>query len=45
MGIGTFIYLGVLYLLKEFTEKDLKFFLNLCHPKEMFKYVKGEFKK
>lgn len=45
IGMGLFIYFGVLYLLKEFKDKDLHFFLDLCHPKEMFKYISKEFKK
>jgi len=42
--IGLAIYLGVLYILKEFNKKDLKFFLNLLQPKEMLNYIKSELK-
>ena len=45
IATGFAVYLGVLALLKEFTKEDFKFFLNLCHPKEMIKYIRGEFKK
>ena len=41
-GIGLMIYLGVLYLLREFTKKDLHFFLDLLHPIEMFRYMGSE---
>jgi O-antigen/teichoic acid export membrane protein len=41
---GLVIYLAVLYILREFTKKDLLFFLDLIHPKEMFKYIKTEIK-
>lgn len=38
-------YLGILYLLKEFTKKDLDFFLDTVNPKEMAGYVKSELKR
>jgi hypothetical protein len=41
---GLIIYLGVLFVLKEFTKKDFEFFLDLLHPKEMFGYIKSELK-
>jgi O-antigen/teichoic acid export membrane protein len=43
-GIGFVIYIGVLYLLREFTKKDLHFFLDLVHPKEMLRYLSSELK-
>jgi len=43
-GFGLGIYLGILYLLKEFNKKDLKFYLDLIHPKEMLKYISSELK-
>jgi O-antigen/teichoic acid export membrane protein len=42
LGLG--IYLLVLYLLKEFKKEDMKFFLDIIHPKKMFGYVKSELK-
>ncbi|PJB21788.1 MAG: flippase, partial [Euryarchaeota archaeon CG_4_9_14_3_um_filter_38_12] len=43
--IGLAAYLGILYLLKEFTKKDLTFFLDTVNPKEMGRYVKSELKR
>jgi len=43
-GIGLVIYLGVLYVLREFTKKDLHFYLDLLHPMKMFLYMRSEFK-
>jgi peptidoglycan biosynthesis protein MviN/MurJ (putative lipid II flippase) len=43
-GIGLAVYLGVLLVLKEFTKKDLHFFLDMIHPKEMLSYIKSELK-
>ncbi|MCX6328045.1 MAG: flippase [Bacteroidia bacterium] len=43
-GLGLVIYLGVLFVLREFTKKDLHFFLDLLHPKEMLSYIKSELK-
>ena len=45
VGMGLFVYFGILYLLKEFTEDDFKFFLDICHPKKMLEYMSGEIKK
>jgi O-antigen/teichoic acid export membrane protein len=42
LGLG--IYLLVLYLLREFKKEDMKFFLDIIHPKKMFGYVKSELK-
>lgn len=41
-GIGLIIYLVILYLLREFTKKDLEFFLELLHPIEMLRYMESE---
>jgi len=43
-GVGLVVYLGILYLLREFTKKDLYFFLDLLHPIEMLRYMKSELK-
>jgi hypothetical protein len=43
--IGLGVYVGILYLLKEFTKEDLNFFLDTVSPKEMAKYVKSELKR
>ncbi|MCK5111907.1 MAG: flippase [Thermoplasmatales archaeon] len=39
-GLG--IYIGVLYLLREFTKEDLHFFLDVLNIKKMFRYIKEE---
>ena len=43
-GVGLAVYLGVLFVLKEFKKQDLIFFLDMLHPKEMLSYVKSELK-
>jgi len=43
-GIGLAIYLGVLFLLKEFNKNDFNFFLDILHPQKMLKYVSTELK-
>lgn len=43
-GIGLAIYLAVLYVLREFSKKDLDFYLELIHPKKMYHYIKSEIK-
>jgi len=43
-GLGLVIYLGVLFLLKEFKKQDLMFFLDILRPKEMYAYLKSELK-
>ncbi|MBE3122245.1 MAG: flippase [Thermoplasmata archaeon] len=43
-GLGLVIYLGVLFVLREFTKKDLHFFLDLLQPKKMLSYIKSELK-
>jgi stage V sporulation protein B len=42
--IGLALYLGILYVLKEFNKKDFDFFFNLIQPKEMMIYIKSELK-
>jgi O-antigen/teichoic acid export membrane protein len=41
-AIGLGIYLGVLYLLREFTKEDFHFFLDTLNIKKMFRYIKEE---
>ena len=41
-GLG--VYLGILFILKEFKKEDLNFFLDILHPKEMLSYIKSELK-
>jgi len=43
-GLGLAIYLGVLFVLKEFEKQDLLFFLDMMHPKKMLGYIKSELK-
>lgn len=43
-AFGLLIYLTILFLLREFNKKDFKFFLDIVHPKQMFSYIKSEFK-
>jgi O-antigen/teichoic acid export membrane protein len=42
--IGLAVYLGVLFLLREFDKKDFKFFLDILHPQKMIKYLSSELK-
>ncbi|MFH1101125.1 MAG: oligosaccharide flippase family protein [Methanobacteriota archaeon] len=39
------IYLGILYLIREFTKDDLHFYLDLIHPKKVLMQVREELKK
>lgn len=41
-GLG--IYIGILFILKEFNKNDLSFFIDILHPKKLFGYVKTELK-
>ena len=41
-GIGLLIYLGVLFILKEFKKDDVNFFLDTINIKKMFRYIKKE---
>lgn len=43
LGLG--IYLFILYLLREYTRKDLDFVLDLLSIKKMWKYMRDEIKK
>jgi O-antigen/teichoic acid export membrane protein len=43
-AIGLAVYLGVLFLLREFNKKDFNFFLDILHPKKMAKYITSELK-
>jgi O-antigen/teichoic acid export membrane protein len=43
-GFGLLIYLGVLYLLKEFKKQEFLFFWDIINPKKMVSYVKSELK-
>jgi O-antigen/teichoic acid export membrane protein len=43
LGLG--IYLFILFLLREFTRKDLDFVLDLLNIKKMWKYMREEIKK
>lgn len=43
-GVGLGIYLGVLFVLREFRKQDITFFLDMLHPKEMLRYVSSELK-
>ena len=40
--LGFCLYLCILFLLKEFTKDDLKFFLDIVNIKKMFRYIKEE---
>jgi O-antigen/teichoic acid export membrane protein len=40
--VGVAVYVGVLYVIREFKKRDLKFFLDLAHPVEMLEYIKSE---
>jgi len=40
--IGLGAYLGTLVAVRQFTRKDLDFFLQAVHPAEMVSYIKGE---
>ena len=40
--LGFAIYLGILFLLKEFTKKDVDLFLDTLNIKKMIQYIKEE---
>jgi len=42
LGFG--IYIAILFVLKEFSKKDLDFFLKIINLKEMVSYIKSELK-
>jgi len=41
-ALGLCIYLGILYILKEFNKNDMAFFLNILNLKEMVHYIRKE---
>jgi len=43
-GLGLVVYLGILFILREFKKQDLNFFLDILHPKKMLNYIKSELK-
>jgi len=43
-GFGIAVYLGVLFLLREFKKGDFLFFLDIIHPHKMMKYISSELK-
>jgi O-antigen/teichoic acid export membrane protein len=43
-GLGLGVYLAILYMLKEFSKNDYKFFVDLFNPLKMLKYIKFEIK-
>lgn len=42
--VGIAVYVGVLFIIREFKKRDLEFFLDLAHPVGMFEYIKSELK-
>ena len=42
--IGLAVYIGVLFIIREFKKADLTFFLDLAHPVGMLDYIKSELK-
>jgi hypothetical protein len=42
--VGVAVYVGVLVIIREFKKRDLKFFLDLARPVELFDYIKSELK-
>ena len=40
IGIG--VYIIILFLMKEFTKEDAKFFFDILNAKKMFTYIKEE---
>jgi O-antigen/teichoic acid export membrane protein len=45
VAFGLAIYLFILYLLREFTRKEIDFLLDIFNIKKMFKYIKEEIRK
>jgi O-antigen/teichoic acid export membrane protein len=43
--VGIAVYVGVLFIIREFKKRDLKFFLDLAHPVGMLEYIKSELKR
>jgi O-antigen/teichoic acid export membrane protein len=42
--VGIAVYVGVLFVIREFKKRDLKFFLDLAQPVGMIEYIKSELK-
>jgi len=42
--VGLGVYVGVLFIIREFKKRALKFFLDLARPAGMFEYIKSELK-
>ena len=42
--VGIAVYVGVLFIIREFKKRDLEFFLDLAHPVGMRDYIKSELK-
>ena len=42
--VGIAMYVGVLFIIREFKKRDLKFFLHLAQPAGMLEYIKLELK-
>jgi len=43
-GLGLVIYLGILFIFKEFRKEDVIFFMDIINPKKMISYIKSELK-
>jgi O-antigen/teichoic acid export membrane protein len=43
--VGVAVYVGVLFVIREFKKRDLKFFLDLAQPAGMLDYIKSELKR
>ena len=42
--VGVAVYVGILFIIREFKKRDLEFFLDLTHPGGMIEYIKSELK-
>jgi len=42
--VGVAVYVGVLFIIREFKKRDLKFFLDLAQPMGMLEYIRSELK-
>ena len=43
--VGVAVYVGVLFIIREFKKRGLKFSLDLVRPVGMLEYIKSELKK
>ena len=43
--VGVAVYVGVLFVIREFKKRDLKFFLDLAQPVGKLEYIKSELKR